>query len=70
MKSMTNYARTQFLIDDVELSLIDIYQQRDMAIIASGETHDYGELLKLMETIHRLDVQIELHKDYLRELKK
>jgi len=70
MKSMTNYVKTQFLIDDVELSLIDIYQQRDMAIIASGETSNYGELLMLMETIHRLDVQIERHKAYLKELKK
>ena len=70
MISLIRYAKAQSLIDDIELSLIDLYQQRECAILETGGVDKYERLVNLINTIYKIDRQIDKHKEFIRILKK
>lgn len=69
MISLTRYVRATFMLDDLELSLIDLYQQRESAILESGNTDKYDRLVKLIDTIYKIDRQIDKHIEFIRVLR-
>lgn len=69
MTSLSRYARAQAMLDDLELSIIDLYQQRESAILEYSEVKSYEGLLTLIDTIYKLDKQIDRHIAFIRKLK-